>query len=46
MYVIFPGRVTEQEKVSLMQQAWIFVNPSLKEGWGMTNIEAAACGTG
>lgn len=44
-YVTFTGQVSEAEKVTLYQQAWVFVNPSLKEGWAMTNIEASACGT-
>jgi glycosyltransferase involved in cell wall biosynthesis/cellulose synthase/poly-beta-1,6-N-acetylglucosamine synthase-like glycosyltransferase/O-antigen/teichoic acid export membrane protein len=43
--IIFTGRVSEEQKVSLYQQAWIFVNPSLIEGWGITTIEANACGT-
>lgn len=33
------------QKVSLMQQAWAMVHPSVKEGWGMVITEAAACGT-
>ncbi|MEA1996183.1 MAG: glycosyltransferase, partial [Gemmatimonadota bacterium] len=41
----FPGRVSEKEKVRLMQHALAVVNPSPKEGWGITNIEAQACGT-
>lgn len=28
-----------------MQQAWVFANPSSMEGWGITSIEANACGT-
>jgi len=43
--VSFRGKVTEQEKLSLLQRAWILVNPSLVEGWGITTIEANACGT-
>lgn len=39
------GRVSEQQKVRLYQRAWVFVNPSLMEGWGITTIEANACGT-
>jgi glycosyltransferase involved in cell wall biosynthesis len=45
LYVHFPGRVSEMEKVRLYQKASIFVNPSVKEGWSITNIEANACGT-
>ena len=41
----FTGKVTEEEKILLLQQAWVFVNPSLIEGWGITTIEANACGT-
>jgi glycosyltransferase involved in cell wall biosynthesis len=43
--VEFMGKVTEMQKVGLMQRAWVFVNPSLTEGWGITTIEANACGT-
>lgn len=43
--VEFKGWVSEDEKVSLMQRAWVFVNPSLIEGWGITTVEANACGT-
>lgn len=32
-------------KVKLMQRAWALVLPSVKEGWGMTVTESAACGT-
>jgi cellulose synthase/poly-beta-1,6-N-acetylglucosamine synthase-like glycosyltransferase/glycosyltransferase involved in cell wall biosynthesis/O-antigen/teichoic acid export membrane protein len=43
--VEFMGRVSEETKRTLMQRAWVFVNPSLIEGWGITTIEANACGT-
>jgi glycosyltransferase involved in cell wall biosynthesis len=43
--VEFCGFVKEPEKISLYRKAAIFVNPSRKEGWGITNIEAGACGT-
>lgn len=32
-------------KLKLMQRAWALVFPSVKEGWGMTVTECAACGT-
>ena len=32
-------------KLKLMQQAWALIFPSVKEGWGMTVTECAACGT-
>ncbi len=37
--------VDQAEKVGRLQRAWVAVCPSLKEGWGLTNIEANACGT-
>ncbi len=43
--VTFLGFVSEAEKRDLMRQAWAVVFPSAKEGWGISNIEAAACGT-
>jgi glycosyltransferase involved in cell wall biosynthesis len=43
--VEFTGFVDESEKVRRLQKAWVAVYPSLKEGWGLTNIEANACGT-
>jgi glycosyltransferase involved in cell wall biosynthesis len=43
--VEFLGFIDEQTKIDLYRRAVLFVNPSLKEGWGITNIEANACGT-
>jgi len=43
--VRFLGRVSEAEKLQLLRGAWANVFPSCKEGWGITNVEAAACGT-
>lgn len=43
--VRFLGYVDEDTKVDLLRRAWANVYPSPKEGWGITNIEAAACGT-
>lgn len=42
--VIFTGKVSEDEKLELLQKAWVFCNPSMIEGWGITSIEANACG--
>ena len=36
------GPVGEAEKRRLFARAWVFVNPSLQEGWGITVIEANA----
>ena len=41
----FLGFVSAEEKRRLMRQAWAVVLPSPKEGWGITNVEAGACGT-
>lgn len=43
--VTFLGRISEADKVRLLRRAWALVFTSPKEGWGITNLEAAACGT-
>jgi len=43
--VEFLGFVSEARKLELLQTVWANVFPSPKEGWGITNVEAAACGT-
>ncbi|HLQ59142.1 MAG TPA: glycosyltransferase family 4 protein [Gemmatimonadales bacterium] len=43
--VRFLGFVSEDEKLRLLRRAWAVVFPSPKEGWGITNVEAAASGT-
>ncbi|HYY06185.1 MAG TPA: glycosyltransferase family 4 protein [Candidatus Limnocylindria bacterium] len=43
--VEMPGFVDEAEKVRLLQGAHVVVQPSEKEGWGLTVVEANACGT-
>lgn len=42
--VILTGRVSEDDKIALMQRAEIYVTPSLYEGFGLTVLEAMACG--
>jgi glycosyltransferase involved in cell wall biosynthesis len=37
--------VPEEEKVHLLRRAWASTLASPKEGWGISNLEAAACGT-
>ncbi len=39
------GFTSEAEKVKLLKSAWLCVNPSSLEGWGISIIEANACGT-
>jgi glycosyltransferase involved in cell wall biosynthesis len=43
--VRFLGRIDEEEKLRLLRRAWALMLASPKEGWGITNLEAAACGT-
>jgi len=43
--VTFTGFVSEREKVEWLHRASVLVYPSPKEGWGISAIEAAACGT-
>jgi glycosyltransferase involved in cell wall biosynthesis len=43
--VRFHGFVTEERKRELLRTTWANLFPSPKEGWGITNVEAAACGT-
>lgn len=43
--VRFAGFVTEEEKRDLFRAAWAHTLTSPKEGWGITNLEAAGCGT-
>lgn len=43
--VSFRGFLPWREKVRTMQEAWCVVQPSPKEGWGLTVVESGACGT-
>lgn len=43
--IICTGRVTEEEKISLMNRAHLIAVTSVKEGWGLIVTEAAAQGT-
>lgn len=43
--VVVFGRVTEDEKYELMEQAWCLAVPSVREGWALVVDEAAAVGT-
>jgi len=42
--VTFLGAVSQREKVAALNRAQVAVAPSPKEGWGLTVIEANACG--
>ena len=41
----FVGPVYGKEKLRLYQSAWVVLSTSFIEGWGMTVVEANACGT-
>ena len=43
--VVFEGFLPREEKVRRIQRAWALIQPSPKEGWGLTVVEAGACGT-
>lgn len=43
--VKFLGFIPEEEKVHLLRRAWASALASPKEGWGISNLETAACGT-
>ena len=43
--VRFLGFVSEAEKLALLRRSWAVALASPKEGWGLTNVEAEACGT-
>jgi glycosyltransferase involved in cell wall biosynthesis len=40
-----PGRVSDEELLDLYRRSWVATSASVREGWGMTLTEAAACGT-
>ncbi len=44
-WVQLPGRLRDAEVVDWYRRAWVVAATSLREGWGMTLSEAAACGT-
>jgi glycosyltransferase involved in cell wall biosynthesis len=43
--VRFLGFISEEAKRALLRRAWAVALTSPKDGWGITNVEAAACGT-
>ncbi|TVP76948.1 MAG: glycosyltransferase family 1 protein [Gemmatimonadales bacterium] len=43
--VTFAGFVSEEEKARLLGTSWVHVLTSPREGWGISNLEAAACAT-
>jgi glycosyltransferase involved in cell wall biosynthesis len=43
--VVMHGHVSEEEKLALLQRAWVNLTASSAEGWTLTVMEAAACST-
>jgi glycosyltransferase involved in cell wall biosynthesis len=42
--VMFFGKVSNEERRELIRKAWVLVNPSVREGFGLNVIEANALG--
>lgn len=42
--VVFEGQVTTERKAELLETAWIYVLPTLHEGFGISIVEAMAAG--
>ncbi len=43
--ITFWGFVGNKRKFELLSRAHVFINPSVREGWGLVNIEANVVGT-
>ena len=43
--VVFDGFVDDATKREALRRAWVLAMPSVKEGWGLAVMEAAAAGT-
>jgi glycosyltransferase involved in cell wall biosynthesis len=44
-YIVFPGRIDEEDLPAVYTAAYLFVFPSYAEGYGLPPLEAGACGT-
>lgn len=44
-WIEFTGYASDDYVVGAYQRAWLLASASIREGWGMTISEAAACGT-
>jgi glycosyltransferase involved in cell wall biosynthesis len=44
-FITLRGFVTDDDVLESYQRAWLVASTSLREGWGMSLTEAAACGT-
>ncbi|MFZ8811056.1 MAG: glycosyltransferase family 4 protein [Pyrobaculum sp.] len=43
--VVLLGIISEYDKIKLLKSAWVYVFPTMKEGFGMSALEAQATGT-
>jgi glycosyltransferase involved in cell wall biosynthesis len=44
-WISLPGRISDDALLDMYRRAWVVTSHSLREGWGMSITEAAACGT-
>jgi glycosyltransferase involved in cell wall biosynthesis len=44
-WIRLPGRLSDGDLRDLYRRSWFAASASVREGWGMTLTEAAACGT-
>ncbi|HBX78558.1 MAG TPA: glycosyltransferase family 1 protein [Acidimicrobiaceae bacterium] len=44
-FIYLAGRISDAALINLYRMAWVTTSTSIREGWGMTMTEAAACGT-
>lgn len=44
-WTVFTGRISDDEKLALLNAADLYVDPSLYEGFGISPLEAMRCGT-
>ena len=44
-WIELAGRIDDGALIDLYRSAWLVASTSVREGWGMTLTEAAACGT-
>jgi len=42
--VVFHGWLADRQRWQVVGSSWVNVQPSLKEGWGLTVLEAGQCG--
>lgn len=43
--ITFYKRPSDEEKFQILSRSYLLINPSIREGWGLVNIEANAVGT-